>query len=72
MRLKHYSLRSEQTYVDWIKRYILFHGKQHPKDMGVSEEMLRQAQHDNEKETAHLLESGICTLQELPSHKSLS
>jgi hypothetical protein len=35
MRLKHYSLRSEQTYVDWIKRYILFHEKQHPKDMGA-------------------------------------
>ncbi|MDZ4153915.1 phage integrase N-terminal SAM-like domain-containing protein, partial [Methylicorpusculum sp.] len=25
LRLKHYSLRTEQTYVDWIKRYILFH-----------------------------------------------
>ena len=37
MRLKHYSLRSEQTYVDWIKRYILFHGKQHPKDMGAAQ-----------------------------------
>jgi len=27
IRLKHYSLRTEQTYVDWIKRFILFHGK---------------------------------------------
>jgi hypothetical protein len=27
LRLKHYSLRTEQAYVDWIKRYILFHGK---------------------------------------------
>ncbi|MBZ0105141.1 MAG: integron integrase [Sulfuricella denitrificans] len=37
IRLKHYSLRTEQTYVDWIKRYILFHGKHHPDDMGAAE-----------------------------------
>lgn len=37
IRLKHYSYRTEQTYKDWIKRYILFHGKRHPKDMGVEE-----------------------------------
>jgi hypothetical protein len=35
--LKHYSLRTEQTYVDWIRRFILFHGKRHPKDMGAEE-----------------------------------
>jgi integron integrase len=37
IRLKHYSLRTEDTYVEWIKRYILFHHKRHPKDMGVAE-----------------------------------
>lgn len=37
MRTKHYSLRTEETYVHWIKRYILFHGKRHPKDMGAAE-----------------------------------
>ena len=37
IRLKHYSLRTEQTYVDWIKRFILFHGKRHPKEMGAAE-----------------------------------
>ncbi|HKJ39883.1 MAG TPA: integron integrase, partial [Anaerolineales bacterium] len=37
IRLKHYSLRTEQTYKDWIKRYILFHGKRHPKEMGIQE-----------------------------------
>lgn len=37
LRLKHYSYRTEQSYLDWAKRYILFHHKQHPKDMGVSE-----------------------------------
>ena len=35
IRLKHYSYRTEQTYVGWIRRYILFHNKQHPKDMGA-------------------------------------
>ena len=37
MRLKHYSLRTEQTYVQWIRKYILFHGKRHPKDMAEPE-----------------------------------
>ena len=34
LRRKHYSIRSEQSYGDWIKRYILFHGKRHPAQMG--------------------------------------
>jgi len=34
LRVKHYSLRTEKTYVDWIKRYIWFHGKRHPQEMG--------------------------------------
>ncbi|OQY26693.1 MAG: integrase [Candidatus Cloacimonetes bacterium 4572_55] len=37
IRVKHYSIRTEETYVDWIKRFILFHGKTHPKDMGEAE-----------------------------------
>jgi len=37
IRLKHYSYRTEQTYRDWVKRYILFHNKRHPKDMGVED-----------------------------------
>jgi len=37
LRTKHYSYRTEQTYIDWIKRYIIFHKKQHPKDLGVEE-----------------------------------
>ncbi len=37
IRLKHYSMSTEKTYVAWIKRYILFHHKRHPKDMGVPE-----------------------------------
>jgi len=37
IRLKHYSLRTEETYLDWVRRYILFHNKRHPKDMGAPE-----------------------------------
>ncbi len=37
LRTKHYAYRTEQTYVDWIKRYIIFHEKRHPKDMGANE-----------------------------------
>lgn len=37
IRTKHYSYRTEQTYVDWIKRFIIFHNKRHPKEMGADE-----------------------------------
>ncbi len=37
IRLKHYSIRTEEAYVSWIKRYIFFHDKKHPKDMGKEE-----------------------------------
>ena len=35
--MKHYSIRTEQAYVNWIKRYIFFHNKQHPEDMRKAE-----------------------------------
>lgn len=34
LRMKHYSLSTEKQYVDWIRRFILFHNKKHPKEMG--------------------------------------
>ncbi|MBL8413274.1 MAG: integron integrase [Propionivibrio sp.] len=37
IRFKHYSIRTEHTYVDWIKRFIRHFGKRHPKDMGADE-----------------------------------
>ena len=37
IRLKHYSIRTEEAYVTWIKRYILFHNKRHPLEMGIPE-----------------------------------
>jgi len=37
LHIKHYSIRTESVYVDWIKRFILFHGKRHPREMGADE-----------------------------------
>lgn len=37
LRLKHYAYRTEQAYVAWIKRYILFYDKRHPAEMGTAE-----------------------------------
>jgi integron integrase len=37
IRSKHYSIRTETCYVDWIRRFIIFHGKQHPSGMGQPE-----------------------------------
>ncbi len=36
-RVKHYSIRTEQRYTDWIRRFILVHGKRHPSEMGARE-----------------------------------
>jgi hypothetical protein len=37
VRFKHYSIRTEATYREWIRRFILFHGKRHPLEMGAVE-----------------------------------
>jgi integron integrase len=37
IRIKHYSIRTEQAYLHWIRRYILFHGKRHPQELGATE-----------------------------------
>jgi integron integrase len=37
LRTRHYSLRTEQTYISWVRQYILYHKKRHPRDMGVAE-----------------------------------
>ena len=37
IRYKHYSLRTEESYVQWIRRFIFFHGKRHPSEMGAPE-----------------------------------
>ena len=35
IRVKHYSIRTEMQYLQWVKRFILFHHKRHPREMGV-------------------------------------
>ena len=37
IRFKHYSMRTEQAYCDWVRRFILFHNKRHPREMGAPE-----------------------------------
>jgi site-specific recombinase XerD len=37
IRVRHYSIRTEDTYVHWARRFILFHDKRHPLDMGAAE-----------------------------------
>ncbi|MEJ8850559.1 integron integrase [Variovorax rhizosphaerae] len=37
LRTRHYSIRTETAYVDWARRFILHHGKRHPRDMGAIE-----------------------------------
>ena len=35
IRLKHYSIRTEKAYVDWVRRYVHFHGLRHPEELGA-------------------------------------
>jgi site-specific recombinase XerD len=37
IRTRHYSYRTEEAYIGWIRRFILFHGKRHPAEMGRAE-----------------------------------
>ena len=37
IRVRHYSRRTEEAYVHWIRRYIVFHGKAHPSTLGAAE-----------------------------------
>ena len=37
IRLKQYSPRTEKTYIEWVRQYILYHNKRHPKEMGAPE-----------------------------------
>ena len=40
IRLKHYSMRTETCYVDWVRRFVLFHDKRHPLQMGAPESQM--------------------------------
>ena len=37
IRTRHYSYRTEEAYLNWIRQYILFHGKRHPTEIGAAE-----------------------------------
>jgi hypothetical protein len=37
IRVRHYSIRTEDTYMDWVRRLILFHDKRHPSELSASE-----------------------------------
>jgi integron integrase len=37
IRVRHYSIRTEQAYVEWVRRFILYHGKRHPVELGETE-----------------------------------
>ena len=37
LRNRHYSLRTEKTYLSWVRKYILHHDKRHPRELGVAE-----------------------------------
>ena len=37
LRMRHYSIRTEQTDLDWIRQFMVFHGKRHPNEMGEVE-----------------------------------
>ena len=37
IRVRHYSIRTERSYSDWVRRFILFHNKRHPNEMGADE-----------------------------------
>lgn len=37
LRVRHLSIRTERAYVDWVRRYVLFHRKRHPAEMGKTE-----------------------------------
>ena len=68
MRFKHFSFRTEEAYWDWIKRFILFHGKRHPREMGEVEVRAFLTHLAAERDVA----ASTRTVQELLGHKEVS
>jgi integrase-like protein len=63
IRFKHYSIRTEQAYVDWIKRYMRFHGNRHPSALGAP---------DVERFLTHLaVDGGVAQSTQNQAHSAL-
>ena len=63
IRIKHYSLRTEESYINWIKRFIFFHNKKHPLEMGgkeIGEFVTHLAK--NEKVSASTQNQALCAI----------
>jgi Phage integrase, N-terminal SAM-like domain len=63
LRLKHMSIRTEEVYMGWVRRFILFHHKRHPKEMGteeIREFLTHLAVHD--KVAASTQNGALCVL----------
>lgn len=63
LRTQHYSHRTENTYVDWAKRFIIFHKKRHPREMGTPEVqafITHLATQRNLAASSHTCPSGRC------------
>jgi len=67
IRTRHYSLRTEKAYAGWIRKFILFHNKRHPSEMGANE--IRA--YINNLANNHRVSSSTQN-QELLGHKSLN
>jgi len=63
IRVKHYSLRTEGSYINWIKRFIFFHNKKHPIEMGEKEigEFIAHLS-KNEKVSASTQNQALCAI----------
>ncbi|WP_407924131.1 phage integrase N-terminal SAM-like domain-containing protein [Piscinibacter terrae] len=74
VRLRHDSIRAETTCVDWIRRYVVFHGKRHPRDLDAAQaqEFLRGWRHRSSMAPAcGLWQACDCTTQRLASSLTL-
>jgi len=60
MRFKHYSLRTERTYQEWIRRYVLFHGKRHPREMGAEVYLVSDQPGGARLQDINLVNAGAC------------
>src|SRR5437867_7203600 len=60
LRARHFSRRTEEAYVAWIRRYIFFHGKRHPAELGGPEvSRFRSEEHTSELQSPYEL---VCRL----------